>query len=147
MLDFRIEEFNGWDESVREECEVFSMDVKALYPSLDVQKTAECVEEIIVDSEIKFRNVDMNELSRYVAVVCNENMIEERGLTDVVMRRRKTGGRRPLVTGNEMKKKWKDLEESIWAAPMSDANEFEVKKLLALAVRTDVEHIMKNDLF
>ena len=123
------------------------MDVKALYPSLDVQKTAECVEEIIVDSEIKFRNVDMNELSRYVAVVCDENMIEERGLTDVVMRRRKTGGRRPLVTGNEMKKKWKDLEESIWAAPMRDANEVEVKKLPALAVRTDVEHIMKNNLF
>ena len=112
-LQSKIEEFNGLDLSMRENCEVFSMDVRALYPSLGVERTAEAVEEIFSESGVVFRNIDDTELSRYVALVCSEDAIMGRGPSEVVMTRKKSGGRKPAVTGNEMKRKWRDLEESL----------------------------------
>ena len=146
-LQSKIEEFNGLDVSMRENCEVFSMDVRALYPSLGVERTAEAVEEIFSESGVVFKNIDDTELSRYVALVCSEDAIVGRGLSEVVMTRKKSGGRKPAVTGNEMKRRWRDLEESLWNAPSREPTQDEVKKLLALAVRTDIEHMMKNNLF
>ena len=61
-LQSKIEEFNGLDVSMRENCEVFSMDVRALYPSLGVERTAEAVEEIFSESGVVFRNIDDTEL-------------------------------------------------------------------------------------
>jgi len=62
------------------------------------------------------------------------------------MRRKCKGGRRPRVTGAEMRKEWVS-ETSVWLPPERIADENEEKMMLALALRIDVEHLMSNNLF
>ena len=145
-LQAKIEEFNMDEISKRMECEVFSMDVKTLYPSLDIDRTAHAVEEVILESEVRFHEIDEVELARYIAVTVNETEIQRRQMSDVVMTRKKTGGRKPCVTGTEMTKGWKD-ETSLWNAPVRAPSEEEVKGMLASAVSSDVKCVMESHVY
>ena len=74
-LQAKIEAFNREDSAMRADTEVFSMDVKALYPSLDIEKTATAVEEVILESEVKILEIEEIELARYVAAVATNEII------------------------------------------------------------------------
>ena len=78
-------------------------------------------------------------------MVVDDHLVRERNLSEVVMTRKKKGGRRPRVTGAEMCKEWND--ESLWLAASRVADEVEIKALLALAISVDVEYLMQNNLF
>jgi len=56
---------------------LFSMDVKALYPSLNIEETANLVYNVLLNSEIVIEEVDMTELGQYLRVVLTEKDIEE----------------------------------------------------------------------
>ena len=45
-----------------------SLDVKALYPSLDIDATAEIVIEMFVESEFQVEGIDYSELGLYLAI-------------------------------------------------------------------------------
>ena len=124
---------------------MFSMDVKALYPSLDSRSTAEAIEDIVKERTVKFININVTELSRYVAVAVDDHLVRERTLSEVVMTRKKRGGRRPSVTGTARGKEWND--ESLWLSASRIADEDEIKALLALAISVDVEYLMQNNIF
>ena len=111
---------------VRSDAVVFSMDVNALYPSLNVGRTAAAVEEIILESEVEMKDNDAVELSRYVAVIACRDMITARNFEDVVMTRKQTLGRKPTVTGYEMKKVWED-EKSAWRSAVRSPTDYELK--------------------
>ena len=58
-----------WDEEVI----IFSKDVKALYPSLDHQDVMEAVKRAMIETPMKFANIDWKEAAKYLVV----NMSEE----------------------------------------------------------------------
>ena len=101
---------------------------------------------MVRESKIKYKNIDVHELARYVAVSVDEEIIRERGLCEVVMKRKCKGGRKPRVTGAEMRKGWIS-EASVWTCPERVANDDEVKMMLALALSSDVDHLMRNNFF
>ena len=48
---------------------LFSMDAKVLYPSIQVERTGDAVYEVICGADVKYRNINVLELSRYLAVI------------------------------------------------------------------------------
>ena len=143
-LQAAVEEFN--DKEVKEKVELYSMDAKALYPSITIKKSAEAVYKIMTESKIKVENVNYLELARYMAHSFTVEEQENLGIKDMVMQRKNKGGRRPKVTGREMANEWDD-KESIWLGPVKEPDDEEKRKLLALAVGREVELVMRNHLF
>ena len=47
-----FEKYNKLDRDVKKECSIISMDVKALYPSMDWNEIEQAVREMIENSEI-----------------------------------------------------------------------------------------------
>ena len=47
---------------------IFSQDVRALYPSLDIEDITEAVREAMMETELSFENVDVETVGKYLAV-------------------------------------------------------------------------------
>ena len=78
---------------------VIGTDVINLYPSLDIGQVVEEVREAILDTGIKFEDVDYLEAARYVALNWSESQCIRSGLRRILPRRRYTTGSRPGLTG------------------------------------------------
>ena len=92
-----IEKFNS--ETLTEtklKCIIFSMDVKALFPSLRIEACMKAVTELIEKSDISEENIDWWEAAKYVAVFYTAKEIEEKGLKSVIPTRTKVS-KRPLT--------------------------------------------------
>ena len=77
---------------------VGSMDVKALYPSLDIPFTIEKVYEIIIESDLQFENFWYDEVSLYLAVNLNSNQIAQLNLEGLCHTRETNRGRPPTIS-------------------------------------------------
>ena len=49
---------------------VVGSDVEALYPSLDIDRVCKMIYGAVMDSKIKWNNVDYREAARYVELEC-----------------------------------------------------------------------------
>ena len=91
-----IDHFNKESAEIRKECVVYSMDVKALFPSMKVETSMLAVKELIEDSDIVVENVNWWEVAKYISVFYTENEIREEKLRTVIPERVKKP-RRPLT--------------------------------------------------
>ena len=78
---------------------VGSMDVEALYPSLDIDFTIEKVCELITNSTIEFEGLNYKELSLYLSFMRTEEELQQMELDDVCPKRRHKRGPKPKITG------------------------------------------------
>ena len=63
---------------------VGSMDVKALYPSIDIDFAVEKCVELMQESNVKFNNVDVDELGWFLMTTCDKKDIEGQNLINIV---------------------------------------------------------------
>ena len=100
---------------------VGSLDVSALYPSLDHMGSAEAVERFVKRSRVEFKNVDWRAALVFLASSWTEKEVKSEKMMDLVPRRLKKWGRRPGKTTPELGKKRQapggeeDPEPSLWA--------------------------------
>ena len=73
-----------------------SMDVKALYPSLDIDHSCEVIKQLITQSEVRF-NVNKDDLALHIAATHTQLEIDHLGLSEVVHYRTYKNGPRPLI--------------------------------------------------
>ena len=66
---------------------VFSMDVKALYPSLDLGDMLEAVTVLVEGSRLEYKDINCKELSTYLAIMVAKEELSERGLLEHIPRR------------------------------------------------------------
>ena len=71
-----------------------STDVKALYPSLDIDFTVDKVCEVFFESDISIQGIDFAELGLYLALTASPDLLTELGIADMCPTR-KTAKRRP----------------------------------------------------
>ena len=57
---------------------LFSMDVSALYPSIDHKDIRECIEELVLRSSAKIEVKNKRELAKYIAVMVDEQILRRR---------------------------------------------------------------------
>ena len=76
-----------------------SMDVEALYPSLDIPFTIEKVCELFHESDIQIEEIDYKELGLYLSLTHTDQQLREKGLYEACAKRRFHRGFKPTITG------------------------------------------------
>ena len=79
-----------------------SLDVRALYPSLDQEGSARIVSNHIKNTTANIVGIDWNATQIFVASNMDEHKIKREGLLSLVPRRRKKRGKRPGQTTEEL---------------------------------------------
>ena len=108
-----------------------SMDVKALYPSLDIPFTIDKVCEIINESTLQFENLWYDEISLYLAVNLTCEELTEYGLQEICHTRETNLGRPPTISSLQHKF---DKRRSNWKNPSRQPNEQERRMMMIHAL-------------
>ena len=125
---------------------IFSADVKALYPSLDIDFTTDIVCEMFQNSGISIQGADYEELGLYLRLNKTEQEIEQLGLKDYCPTRKSTRGPKPTITGCGSKLEKEDRFHC-WNPPEKKVEEEDTvlqKKMITEALRIVIKFIMKN---
>ena len=136
-----FEEYNDGSPSIRKECAVISMDVKALYPSMEWEEIITSVKELIEQSEDEVKNVDYTEVGKYLAVTMSREEVTREGLSNVIPKRKVETGREISVAylcNKDNEDKWKRARK-----PGSRQK----KKMIALAVAEGVRACMSHHVY
>ena len=123
------------------------MDDQALFPSINIERSGNVIFELLVESVVVYENIDILELSRYVAAALKEDVVLKHGLSEFVMRRKHKKGPHPTVYAYEMGFVCKNDDSSSWVKAAKVPYEKEARKLFASAVSEDVKCVMRNHLF
>ena len=71
-----FERYNEESEEIRKTCKIISMDVKALYPSMEWSEITKSIKELIENSQTEIEQVDFMEVGKYLAVTMTKKDIE-----------------------------------------------------------------------
>ena len=141
-----IEEVN-MSGKLDQKCVIGSIDVKALYPSLDIGFVSEKVGEMFLRSGIEVPEIDAGELGLYLALNRTPDQLREKGLHEYCPRRRTDVGRPPKMTGCGMAEQREKRFTSFHEAENGEPDQHTCKKMIAEAISIGVEFVMKNHLY
>ena len=133
-----FEEFNGYEDNIRKQCKVISMDVKALYPSMSWDAIVTAVKEMIMESGLLIESLDWREIGKYIAVMVPTEVIEREGLTNSVPKRKGRPGKERTI--NFLQSKKNDQKWTVARKP----GVRQQKKMLALVISAGVKMVMSN---
>ena len=78
---------------------VVGSDVVSLYPNLDIEKVVDAVQLAIMESNLRWEEIDYLEASRYIALNWTASQCRASPLGRILPTRRKTTGTRPGLRG------------------------------------------------
>ena len=136
-----FEQYNSGDENIREKCQVISMDVKALYPSMEVEEVVKAVREMVESSEDQPDDVDWWEVGKYLAVNMTKEEVERERLIHVIPSRKKGPNRKVSVAYLSNKQ-----NEGNWTTTRMPGH-IQRRKMLGIAVSLGVKACMSNHLY
>ena len=123
------------------------MDVKALYPSLDIDHSCLVIKQLIIQSAVKFE-VDHLALSLHIAATHTQLEIKNMGLSDVVHTRIHKMGHRPSIISTTVTGTQKEREEQTsWNHPARDPSPSEITHMFAIAVSQAVKLVMRSHVY
>ena len=140
----RIEHVNE-NEDI-EDCVIGSMDVKALYPMIDIEFSVDRCAEMIFESNVEFKNIDVEEVGLYLALTVDRDKLIDAGLEKFCPTRKTSRGRPPTITGSGVndnkEKRWKPWEPSVEKPNME-----EQRKMVCYALGVTMKTTLKNHIF
>ena len=136
-----FEEFNKREVETKEACKIISMDVKALYPSMEWEEIIKSVREMIEGSDMEIENVDWKEVGKYLAVSMTKEEIEREGLRKVVPERKGENLRK--ITVSYLNNKNNDDQWENTRAP----GKKQKRKMLGLIVAEGVKTCLENHMY
>ena len=125
---------------------ILSTDVKALYPSLDIEFTTDMVCQMYKESQVTIEGLDYEELGLYLSLNLTEAEQIEKGIREYCATRKTTLGRKPNITGCGSELKKEDRFKP-WNPPKKivGQEDTEIKKrLMTEALRIAIKFVMKN---
>ena len=128
-----------------ENCTIGSMDVKALYPSIDIDFATEKCVEMITKSSTSFENVNTDELGLYLALTVDQDELVRTDLWKYSATRKRTG-KRPTITACGMKEKEEERWDP-WIKPKEKPEGEELKRTVAYALGVAMKTVLKNHIF
>ena len=140
-----IDEFNDMNNDGN--MIIISMDVKALYPSLDVKEVAKTVAQIYRDSSFEIQGVNWEEACKYLAILLTPEEIESHGLKEVIHQRKHKRGRPPGITTPEVRQRVHQTakeEDSIFKKPSRSLSKQEEKEVMAKCLELMILATMNN---
>ena len=134
-----MEEMNQ-NGNVSEHCIVGSLDVEALYPSLDVRRCAEAVSQKMFESDLVFPGLVWKEIALYLTYHLSRDQIQMEGIQAFCPTRRHKKGK-PTFTASGSSKKVM-IRHGPWIFPQRGPNLMMTRKMFCLAIRVMVEKAM-----
>lgn len=126
---------------------VGSADVKALYPSLDVEFTVDKMCDVFDTSGINVEGtVDADELGLYLSLNYDEHYLRSKDILQYCPRRKSNRGRQPTITSCGMEDK-KEKRFSRWVFAASHPNVAVTRRMFIEAFRIVLLFIMKNHVY
>ena len=126
-------------------CIIGSMDVKALYPSIDIDFATEKCVEMITESDTKFDNINTDELGLYLALTVDKDELARADLTKYSATRKRKG-KNPTITGcgaeEKEEKRWDP-----WIKPPEKPEGDQLKRVVAYALGVAMKTVLKNHIF
>ena len=119
------------------------MDVKALYPSLELDFTIEIVCQEFYKSNVKIQNVDYLELGLYLRLNRKEDYLKVLGIDEYCPTRKSKQGAPPKITGSGIKVNTERRFKS-WNAPRKEPDEDIQRIMLREGLKIVLAVIMKN---
>ena len=138
-----FEAYNEKEKAVREQCCVISMDVKALYPSMEWSEIMTAVREMVENSSEEIENVNWYELGKYLAVTMEPEQIEREGLRHVIPMRKTEHETHRKITVAYLCDKNNDHK---WGNARSPGHR-QRKKMLGIAIAEGVRTCMANHVY
>ena len=115
---------------------VGSVDVNALYPSLEIKQCAKICAERVRRSPLKFEDIDYHWATVYLALNMSREEVIREDMGMLVPIRRATQGKDPTVLSVETDEK---IDRWKWALPVDCFNEEDKKRIMARLVQVMVE--------
>ena len=123
-----------------------SLDVKSLYPSLDIDFTVEVACNEFYESKLTIEGVDYEELGLYLSLNRKAEYLKEIALIDNCPTRKSKYGPPPRITGSGVKIK-KEGRFKFWNRPKRKPNCYEERRMIKEALRFVLLLIMKNHIY
>ena len=139
-----VEETNS--RGISENMVLGSLDVKALYPSLDIPDTVEVVCQMFEESNITFDGVDYEELGLYLALNLDSRTLEGRGLAHLCPTRKNNAGRRPTITASGNRSSKADRFEP-WNRASHQPDEEQKRRMMTEAMRIALTTSLSNHMY
>ena len=136
-----FEQYNNLDIETKKKCNIISMDVKALYPSMEWDEIVKSVKMMIEHSDLEIENVDYDEVGKYLAVTMSRGDIVKEGLQHVIPDR--IGGNNRNITVNYLNDRRNDDQWIKGRVP----GKRQRKKMLAFAVAEGVRTCLENHMY
>ena len=131
-----------------------SMDVEALYPSLQIERTAVAMGQMMEETSVEYKNIDFDTATRFIASNASEADIWKWGMGKYIPRRRHKQGSRPGPTTAELgvKRKYDSLGEEIvgeskWVVKRKILTEKEKRKVLGKIVEIGTRLVFRNHVY
>ena len=125
---------------------VLGSDVVNLYPSLDIKQVVWEVRDAMMETEIKWGNIDYLEAARYIALNWSELQCRRSDLSRVLPRRRKKTGSRPRLTGTGPTGAQRGDQEQ-WEFPQVRLSSHEKRLLVATVVELATEFMFTHNYY
>ena len=125
---------------------IVGSDVEALYPSLEDIEVAEICHNAIMNTNVKFTNINYEVGAKYVAMNMTEVEARISPLRRVLPWRTKTGGARPGVTGEGALGPG-GKEDKLWTTPDTMPTEVEKRMIVAAVMRIGVIVMMNSHIY
>ena len=122
-----------------------SLDVKALYPSLDLDHTIEIAAEEFRRSDVEIEGVNNEELGLYLSLNRSEEYLRNKGV-DVYCPKRKRRGPPPKITGSGVKTKKEERYEP-WVRATQEPDKDKQRVMITEAIKIVMEVLMKNHIY
>ena len=132
---------NEEEEEVKRECKILSMDVKALYPSMDWKEIGIAVKEMVESCEKDIQDVDWKEVGKYLATTLTKEEIEKEGLSHVIPKRKQETNRKITVAYLNNKK-----NEGNWSNARSPGRK-QKKRMIGLTLAIGIQACMESHVY
>ena len=133
-----------------------SLDVRALYPSLDQDGASESVAKFIRESKVEIKGINWREAQVFLGSNMDEHKLKREKALDLVPKRANVGGKRPGKTTLELRQRAPNPKAeggkpkaSLWAPsnPDEELSDTQKKCLLSLVVKVATRNVFRHHLY
>ena len=128
------------DRVVDRDWVVGSLDVDALYPSLDIERCARVVCDRLFESDLKFEKLDWKEIALYLRFHLTEAEIQVEGLERICPRRKCKKGRPKFITSGSAAKSV--VRHGPWLFRQRGPGRDVVRRMFCVAIRVMIVKTM-----
>ena len=126
---------------------VGSLDVKALYPSIDIQAAAKVMTELYIEGNYEIEGADHKEIGLYLALNKTSEELQKEGLQEYCPKRKYTKGAHPKMKGCAHTESDQEKRFAPWILPTKEPDKNTKKCLVEEALKIAVIFIMKNHVY